>query len=63
VRKEEPALLRVPTFEFQRNIEHYQDVAQREPVALVDGENTRCVMVSVEEYNRLKRRDRRVITI
>jgi hypothetical protein len=31
-------LLRVPTSEFQRNIEHYKDVAQREPVALIDGD-------------------------
>ncbi len=56
-------MLRVPTSEFQRNIEHYQDVAQREPLALVDGDAARCVVLSAEEYNRLKRRDRRVITV
>ena len=56
-------MLRVPTSEFQRNIEHYQDVAQREPVALIDGDAARCVVLSADEYNRLKRRDRRVLTI
>ena len=56
-------MLRVPTSEFQRNIEHYQDVAQREPVALIDGDAARCVVLSAEEYDRLKRRDRRVITV
>jgi PHD/YefM family antitoxin component YafN of YafNO toxin-antitoxin module len=61
--KEGLALLRVPTSEFQRNIERYQEIAQREPVALVDGESNRCVVISTEEYNRLKRRDRRVLAI
>jgi hypothetical protein len=56
-------LLRVPTAEFHRNIEHYQDVAQREPLALVDGDAARCVVLSAEEYGRLKRRDQRVITV
>jgi prevent-host-death family protein len=56
-------VIKVAAAEFQRNIGRYQDIAQREPVAVTRNGRESCVLMSAEEYQRLKRRDKRVFTI
>ena len=50
----------VTSAEFQRNLGLYQDKALAEPVTITKNGRERLVLLSVEEYQRLKRRDRRV---
>jgi prevent-host-death family protein len=47
--------------DFQRKIGHYQDRALVEPVMVTRNGRERLVLMSAEEYRRLKRRDRRVM--
>ena len=47
--------------EFQRKIGHYQDRALVEPVMVTRNGRERLVLLSAEEFKRLKRRDRRVM--
>ena len=54
-------MIKVSSAEFQRNIGRYQDMALREPIAVTRNGRERTVMLSVEEYQRLKRRDRQVL--
>ncbi len=54
---------KVSAADFQRNIGHYQDLALREPVAVTRNGRESCVLISTEEYHRLKRRDREVLAI
>jgi prevent-host-death family protein len=54
-------MIRVSAAEFQRNIGRYQDLALTQPVAVTRNGRERTVMISVEEYHRLKRRDRQVL--
>jgi prevent-host-death family protein len=54
-------MLKVPAGEFQRHIGHYQDIALTQPVAVTRNGRERTVMISVEEYHRLKQRDRQVM--
>jgi len=54
-------MLKVSAAEFQRNIGRYQDLAQRRPVAVTRNGRDSCVLISDEEYRRLKRRDREVL--
>ena len=54
-------MIRVSAAEFQRNIGRYQDLALTQPVAVTRNGRERTVMISVEEYHRLKRRERRVL--
>jgi prevent-host-death family protein len=56
-------MLKVSAADFQRNIGRYQDIALREPVAVTRNGRDSCVLISVDEYRRLKRRDRRVIRV
>lgn len=56
-------MLKVPAGEFQRHIGHYQDVALTQPVAVTRNGRERTVMISAEEYHRLKRRDRQVMAL
>jgi prevent-host-death family protein len=56
-------MVKVSAAEFQRNIGRYQDVALTQPVAVTRNGRERTVMISVEEYQRLKRRDRRVMSL
>jgi prevent-host-death family protein len=56
-------MIKVPAAEFQRNIGRYQDMALTEPVAVTRNGRERTVMISVEEYRRLKRRDRQVLAL
>lgn len=56
-------MLKISATEFERNFGRYRDIAQREPVAVsLDGEEG-CVLISTEEYLRLKRRDREVLSL
>jgi len=50
----------VTSAEFQRNLGVYQDKALAQPVTITKNGRERLVLLSVEEYQRLKRRDRRV---
>jgi Antitoxin Phd_YefM, type II toxin-antitoxin system len=56
----EAGMIKVSAAEFQRNIGRYQDMALVQPVAVTRKGRERTVMISVEEYHRLKRRDRQV---
>ena len=55
--------MNVPAAEFQRNIGLYQDKALSEPVFVTRNGRERTVLISVEEYARLKRRDRRALRV
>jgi prevent-host-death family protein len=46
---------------FQRKIAHYQDRALVEPIMVTHNGRERLVLMSAEEYRRLKRRDRQVM--
>ncbi len=52
----------VSAAEFHRNIGKYQDIALTRPVAITKNGRERTVLLSAEEYARLKRRDRRALT-
>lgn len=54
---------KISSAEFQRNLGLYQDKALAEPVTITKNGRERLVLLSVEEYQRLKRRDRRVFRI
>ena len=54
-------VLKVSAAEFQRNIGRYQDLALRNPVAVTRNGRESCMLISTEEYRRLKRRDREVL--
>ena len=56
-------MVRVSSAEFQKNIGRYQDVALTQPVTITRNGRDRTVIVSAEEYYRLKRRDRRVMSL
>jgi hypothetical protein len=56
-------MIKVSSAEFQRNIGRYQDLALTQPVAVTRNGRERTVMISTEEYWRLKRRDRRVMSL
>lgn len=55
--------MNVPAAEFQRNIGLYQDKAISEPVFVTRNGRERTVLISVEEYARLKRRDRQALRV
>ncbi|MGA7673610.1 MAG: type II toxin-antitoxin system Phd/YefM family antitoxin [Rhizomicrobium sp.] len=52
-----------PAAEVQRNFSLWQDRALRKPVGISRNGRPRLVMMSVEEYQRLKRRDRQVLSL
>ncbi|TCZ53903.1 type II toxin-antitoxin system Phd/YefM family antitoxin [Roseicella aquatilis] len=54
-------MLKVPAAEAQRNFGLYQDKALTQPVAITRNGRPRTVLISIEEYERLKRRDRQVM--
>lgn len=54
-------MLKVGAAEAQRNFGLYQDKALTQPVAITRNGRARTVLISVEEYERLKRRDRQVV--
>jgi len=54
-------MITVSSAEFQRNFGHYQDAALIEPVTVTRNGRERLVVLSVDEYRRLKKRDRQVL--
>jgi len=56
-------MVRVTAREFGREVGRYQDLALTQPVIVTQDGRDRTVMISVEEYKRLKRRDRRVLGV
>jgi len=50
----------VSAAEFHRNVGVYQDIALTRPVTITKNGRERTVLLSAQEYARLKRRDRRV---
>ncbi|MGB5093590.1 MAG: type II toxin-antitoxin system Phd/YefM family antitoxin [Parvibaculum sp.] len=52
-----------PAADVQRNFSLWQDRALLKPVGITRNGRPRLVMMSVEEYQRLKRRDRQVLTL
>jgi PHD/YefM family antitoxin component YafN of YafNO toxin-antitoxin module len=53
-------MLTVSAAEFQRNFGRYQDEALKQPLSITRNGRDRLVVLAVEEYQRLKRRDRAV---
>ena len=53
-------MIRIPSTEFGKEVGRYQDVALSQPVTVTRDGRDRTVMISAEEYGRLKRRDRQV---
>lgn len=49
--------------ELQRNIGAAQDLADKEPVSITRNGREKYVLLSADEYHRLKRRDREVLGI
>lgn len=54
-------MMTISSAEFQRNFGRYQDVALTEPVAVTRNGRERIVVLSVDEYHRLKKCDRQVL--
>lgn len=54
-------IVTVTAAEFHRNVGVYQDIALTKPVAITKNGRERTVLVSAEEFHRLKRRDRQAI--
>jgi prevent-host-death family protein len=55
--------LRVPAGEFQRRVGEFADIALTRPVTITRNGRDRTVMISADEYARLKRRDREALRI
>ncbi len=55
--------MKVSTAEFIKNYDMLADKALNEPVVITKNGRDRFVMLSAEEYARLKRRDRRVVRL
>lgn len=55
--------MKVSTAEFIQNYDTLADKALNEPVVITKNGRDRLVMLSAEEYARLKRRDRRVVRL
>jgi PHD/YefM family antitoxin component YafN of YafNO toxin-antitoxin module len=56
-------MVRISSGELQRKSGYVQDLALVEPVTITNNGRDRLVMMAIEEYHRLKRRDRQVITL
>jgi prevent-host-death family protein len=55
--------MKVSSAEFQKKFGSLADKALTEPVTITRNGRDRLVLMSVEEYDRLKRRDRRVVLL
>jgi prevent-host-death family protein len=55
--------MRVSSADFQKKFGSLADKALTEPVIVTRNGRDRLVLMSVEEYDRLKRRDRRVVRL
>ena len=56
-------MIRISSFELGREPGRYEDAAQSRPVMVTRDGRDRMVLISAEEYRRLKRRDREVLDI
>ena len=54
---------RVSSTEFQKKVGLYQDMALTEPLTITRNGREKIVVLSAEEYHRLKRRDREVLRV
>ena len=54
---------KITSREFQRNFGLFQDEALRSPLSITRNGRDRLVLLSVDEYERLKRRDRQAIAV
>jgi prevent-host-death family protein len=55
--------MKIPISEFVQKLEHLTETASIEPLVLTENGRDRLVVLSVEEYARLRCRDRRVVAI
>jgi prevent-host-death family protein len=55
--------MRISSAEFQKKFGSLADKALTEPVTITRNGRDRLVLISIEEYTRLKRRDRRVVRL
>jgi prevent-host-death family protein len=55
--------MRISSAEFQKQFGALSDKALMEPLTITRNGRDRLVLLSVEEYERLKRRDRRVVRL
>ena len=53
-------MIRISATEFGKEVGRYQDAAMTQPVIVTRNGRDRTVMISADEYRRLKRRDRQV---
>jgi PHD/YefM family antitoxin component YafN of YafNO toxin-antitoxin module len=56
-------MIKISSGELQRKSGYVQDLALVEPVTITNNGRDRLVMMAIEEYRRLKRRDRQVMTL
>lgn len=56
-------MIRISSTEFSKEVGLYHDVALTQPVIVTRNGRDRTVTISVEEYQRLKQRDRKVFGI
>lgn len=56
-------MAKITSTQFIRTPGVYQDQAQREPVLIMKHKRAHTVLLSAEEYDRLKRRDREVFRV
>jgi PHD/YefM family antitoxin component YafN of YafNO toxin-antitoxin module len=54
-------MTKVSSAEFEQNVSVYEQKALAEPLTITRDGHDHLVLLSIEEYERLKRRDRRVI--
>jgi hypothetical protein len=53
-------MIRVSSTEFGKGVGRYQELALSQPVVVTRNGRDRTVVISADEYHRLKRRDRQV---
>ena len=56
-------MLKVSSAEFHQHLGRYQDLARNQAVVITRNGRDRTVPISEDEYQRLKRGDRRVMTL
>lgn len=54
---------RISSTEFQKKVGLYQDMALLEPLTVTRNGRDKIVVLSAQEYGRLKRRDREVLLV
>ncbi len=56
-------MIRVSATEFGKEVGRYQNAALNQPVIVTRNGRDRTVVISADEYRRLKRRDREVLAL